>query len=319
MAHYNVLLVRKIKTLSAFRRAANYIERDNAPQHGDPARRGQNLTIVGRDRDPTAYLQERLSTLSRAPRSNSVLTLEYIDSASPSWFAQSSPAEIGQWIDRTRQFMADQHGADNIVLMELHADQTSYNLHTLVVPIDPDTERLNARRWTGGRTKLRAMHDRLETYTRDMGLRRGLEGSVMTHDEVRQWVKRVGAPTPYVGDLLRGIEVEPLPTGADPRAWAVAQTDKVRSVVGDQLRDLTAKTTHLEMDNDRLRGNVDMLRDRVDELEALVSGDGELGSQEEPSGKTRLGKAKGRASRTPEPEVPEPNEDAMEMMMGMMG
>ena len=79
---------------------------------------------------------------------------------------------------------------------QLHMDETTPHLTGFIAPTDPQTGRLNARRWIGGAERCSASADRLRGRWGHLGLRRGIEGSKAKHQSVRRFYAAMNAPEP---------------------------------------------------------------------------------------------------------------------------
>lgn len=65
-----------------------------------------------------------------------------------------------------------------------------------IAPTDPETGRLNARRWIGGAERCSAQQTAYADAVAHLGLRRGVEGSKAKHQTVRRFYAAMNAPEP---------------------------------------------------------------------------------------------------------------------------
>ena len=104
-------------------------------------------------------------------------------------------------------------GAENVVYAGIHRDETTPHMYAYVVPRDPESGRLNAKRWLGGAKALRDMQSEFaEQVGRQHGLERGLEGSRSRHTTIQAYYGRVekgsqqtpnvDVPDPSIGDRV---------------------------------------------------------------------------------------------------------------------
>jgi len=274
MTAYDIVLMRKLKRAD-IPRAEAYIKREANNHHGDPSRMSQNVPLHGGD-NWTRTVNERIDGLPYTFRKDGVAAIEYVFTGSPRWFREASGGELGQWIDRNVQWLKNIYGADRLVGAHLHMDQTTANMHALVMPIT-DAGRFSARDYTGGAFGGQKVSRQLDSHVHavsDLGFVRGTPNSIASHETVKEWLHNVTAPVPHVRDILRGIEVEPTPSGTDPVHWARGQTEKIREVMRPHLEIAYGHITHVEHQNDILRGNNEMLRQRADR--------GERGAPDDP-------------------------------------
>ena len=70
-------------------------------------------------------------------------------------------------------------------------------MYAYVVPRDPESGRLNAKRWLGG---ARALRDMQTEFVQDVGqqhgLERGIEGSKAKHTTIKQHYAAISKPVP---------------------------------------------------------------------------------------------------------------------------
>ena len=152
-------------------------------------------------------------------------------------------------------------------------------MYAYVVPRDPETGRLNAKRWLGGAKALREMQTEFaEQVGRQHGLERGLEGSKSRHTTIQAYygrVERGGEQTPRV-DV-------PEPSIGD-RVNVRAYGEKVAKSVVGQLRpkwqELTAKASELEAAKKAEREARATVADQDKRLRPIVDALRPLNSQE---------------------------------------
>lgn len=85
----------------------------------------------------------------------------------------------------------------------IHRDETTPHLVAYVVPLDPNTGRLNARKWLGGRAVLSQMQTDFANHVKNLGLERGIEGSKAEHTTIKDYYAKVNQPTPKVKGVDR--------------------------------------------------------------------------------------------------------------------
>ena len=72
------------------------------------------------------------------------------------------------------EWLKQRHGAENVVYAGIHQDETTPHMYAYVVPRDPESGRLNAKRWLGG---AKALRDMQSEFAEQVGRQHGLEGS----------------------------------------------------------------------------------------------------------------------------------------------
>ena len=126
------------------------------------------------------------SMLPEKRRKAAVLAVEYVMTASPSWWATASAEQQQQFFDRSVKWLADKYGADRIVTASIHRDEKTPHLSAFVVPLTADG-RLSAKEFIGSKAKMTADQTSYAEVVRDLGLERGIEGSRAQHQRVKSY------------------------------------------------------------------------------------------------------------------------------------
>lgn len=201
---FAILRYAKLTSMAAIRGTAAHMRRTIPTPNADPALTPENRILVGSD-DPVADALARLpkpdargadGKLLR--RSNSVLAVEFLLTTSPEWWRDASQDERDRWMGQSLAWLQHEWGAENVVHVEPHLDETTGHLTGLIVPVDLRTGRLNARAWIGGRasknepgtSRLSGHQTRYAEAVEDLGLRRGRTGSTATHTTLREYQRR---------------------------------------------------------------------------------------------------------------------------------
>ncbi|WP_319784513.1 MobV family relaxase [Oceanisphaera sp. IT1-181] len=122
--------------------------------------------------------------LPKKYRSDAVLCVEYLITASPEYFEAGDDGT--KYFEDAVDWLKARHGAENVVATTVHRDETSPHLVAYVVPLD-DKGKLNAKKYLGGRVVLRNMQsDFAKNVGEKYGLERGIEGSKATHTTLKQ-------------------------------------------------------------------------------------------------------------------------------------
>lgn len=223
--NFAIYRVEKITHGGSLAAAAQHMARMRPTPNADPGRRARNRVLVGSE-DPEADVRALLPELGARTedgrlrrRSNSVLAIEVLLTASPEWWSSSTPEQRRDWLERSTEFLVETYGRENIAHLALHQDERTPHLTGFVVPLDEGC--LNARRWTGGRGRLAAQQTAYAAAVAPLGLVRGVEGSPAKHERVK---RHYGALAQPVGE----IEVETPPRILlNPATWAAEQTRKL--------------------------------------------------------------------------------------------
>ena len=270
MAHFAILRVQKLKSAVAVHRSMKHSFRAQDTPNADA-----ELTHLNEHFGAHSVAEGMAAFRSRLPesfRKDAVQAVEYLITASPEAMQGKPKSEQDAYFRDSPEWLKQRHGAENVVYAGIHRDETTPHMYAYVVPRDPESGRLNAKRWLGGAKALRDMQSEFaEQVGRQHGLERGLEGSRSRHTTIQA----------YYGRVEKGSQQRSMWTfrsvyrGSCERP---AYGEKVAKSVVGQLRpkwqELTAKANELEAakraerearatvddQNKRLRPLVDALR-----------------------------------------------------------
>lgn len=177
-----ILRVEKLKTLGNVAGSLSHTYRTRETQNANPERFDDN-TLHSSPETVLAALKARLP-LKR--RKDAVVCLEYFIGASPEWFVGRSQADQDKYFADALAWLKLRHGADNVLDFSIHRDETSPHLVAYVVPLVDG--KLNAKRFTGGRTALSVMQTEFaKKVGLPYGLERGVEGSKARHTTIKEY------------------------------------------------------------------------------------------------------------------------------------
>lgn len=237
---YAIVGIAKLKTPGNIAGVLAHMYRTRETPNSDGR---ENLTMI-----PATPLDEIMAEINSCPnrKSNSVLCYDLLLTASPEFFYDKTPEQVKDWAETSLQWAGDKFGKSNIKGAVLHLDECqtgSPHLQICLTAIDP-TGRLNARFFTGGRAKLRALWTEYAGAMKKYGLKRGREFSPAKHKEIKE----------FYADVRRGIELAkgrdftpddlPAPTMGDrldPKEYAVKLVNHVANFYRKQNGNLKAE------------------------------------------------------------------------------
>ena len=198
---YAIMRHQKLKTWGHVAAVAGHHTRTRPTPNANPST--SNKWLVG---DPARDICQSVRSLigARKVRSNAVLAIEVVMTATPEFFRPGSPGSAGLYDpDRLAAFerqamdwLRQTFGAGNVASAVVHLDESTPHVQAVVVPIDPDTDRLSASRWLDGPKKLRALQDSFADFCWSLGLSRGIKGSKAQHARVAQFYNAVNSAVP---------------------------------------------------------------------------------------------------------------------------
>lgn len=233
-------------------------------------------------KESSNWLQDINSEIQAAgakPRSNSVLALDTIYTASPEFFQERTNAENDKFFQDCLKFHNEHFG--HIISAVVHYDETTPHLHVISVPLTKDG-RLSARDVIGNKAKMSKTQDSFfEQVGRGYGLERGIhmDGqekkqhiSAQEHElhEIKQQIAREQ-------EKLEAIEhsEETARTRAQEYKQTAAQLQKEieqlqeeRSKQHKSLLQLTEATNNKQKEIKRLNYT---LKEKKGEFEAITS------------------------------------------------
>ncbi len=266
---YAVMRFNKLKTMGQVSSRGAHNERTRATPNADDERRGENERLAGTG-DWQADVQARLDDAPKI-RANAVLALDYVFTASRSFFEGGDEREratrLDAWRDRTMDWLRERFGADNVVAAILHRDELTPHIQAMVVPID-ERGHLAAKTFIGTPSKVSEMQTSYARAVEDLGLVRGVQGSVADHQTVRDYYAKIMEPTPAPEIVRQHLEVErPGRLVGNPERWASEQHEKIAERITPALDAALTKATHYEEQAAKAEANVVVLQQRVREVE----------------------------------------------------
>lgn len=191
MTNFAILRTQKLHHRSALRRSLSHAFRKQHTPNADPQRSKQNRFHVTEDIAKALGLFD--SRLPEKRRSNAVLCIEYLVTASPQALRGMSLEEQDRYFEDALSWIFAKHGAVNVVHAGVHRDESTPHLYCYVVPID-NFGKLNCRSFLGGPKALSAMQtDFALAVGKVHGLSRGKIGSKAKHHRVKHWYAEVAA------------------------------------------------------------------------------------------------------------------------------
>lgn len=201
---------------------------------------------------------------SYCPRKNAVIAYDMLLAASPEFFDGKTPGQVTEWAEASLQWACRKFGRQNIKAAVLHLDEQetgSPHLSLLVIP--EVNQKLNARYYTGGREKLRALWTEYAVDMKPFGLVRGREFSPAKHKQIKDYyadiregeklaakrkVKAADLPAPTMGDRV------------NPREYAAELINKVTAYLRRENGNLRAALQAAEKELEQVKGRT--ARDR---------------------------------------------------------
>lgn len=194
---YAILRTEKLKTFGNIGGSLAHNYRDIETKNADPSLTPNNSHSLPDAESVKNAISERLP---EKRRSDSVLCIEYMITASPEWTGWNDERQK-EFFDKSVQWLENRHGKNNVVATSIHRDETTPHLIAYVVPLDNDTGRLNAKKFLGGKSTLSKMQSDFADTIKHLGLERGIEGSKAEHTKIKDYYAKVNEPVPKIGKI----------------------------------------------------------------------------------------------------------------------
>lgn len=194
---YAILRTAKLKTIGNIGGSLAHNYRERETKNADPSKINENTHSLP---DSESVKKAIVTRLPEKRRSDAVLCIEYMISASPEWTGWNDERQK-IFFDQSIQWLENRHGKNNVVATSIHRDETTPHLVAYVVPLDEETGKLNAKKFLGGRATLSKMQTDFANTVEDLGLERGIEGSKAEHTKIKDYYARVNEPIPQLGKI----------------------------------------------------------------------------------------------------------------------
>lgn len=232
----------KHHSLGTLKAAASHTMRTRPTANADPS--GPAPEIWVGSSDPA---QDVASMLPEKRRTNAVLSLEYLVTASPEFFQEQPPKVWRRYLEDQLDMLRGYYGKQNVVSAVLHLDERTPHLSVQVVPLVDG--KLNARALVGTREACRIIQDMAGEVGKPYGVLRGKPRSTAKHQDVRQWY---GELEPRMAQAQKTLEradkVEQLEVLVRQRAKQLLEAEKLLAIEQERIAKLAASLTPIEED-----------------------------------------------------------------------
>ena len=182
---YAILRTAKLKTVGNIIGSLSHNYRTRETPNADPSREADNLHQIKTQKEAAEAIRKRIPTKHRK---DAVLCIEYMITASPDFFCDENDKAI--YFEVAHQWLKAKHGAENVVTVSIHEDETTPHMVAYVVPLD-EHGKLNAKKFLGGREKLSEMQTDFANHVQGLGLERGIKGSKAKHTSIKEYYARI--------------------------------------------------------------------------------------------------------------------------------
>lgn len=142
---FAILRAEKLKTMGNIGGSLAHNYRTIDTPNADP---GQTENNVHSLKNPEAVKNAISERLPEKRRSDAVLCVEYMITASPEWQGWNDDRQ-NEYFKQAVEWLEQRHGKHNVVATSIHRDETTPHLVAYVVPLDQETGKLNAKKFLG--------------------------------------------------------------------------------------------------------------------------------------------------------------------------
>jgi hypothetical protein len=167
-----------------------HTDRERETLNADETKIDKNIYFVGEKGTPLRHLvDEQINSHGGKPRKDSVECVEFLMTASPEFFSNSS--KTIEFVRQSKQFMENlENRGMKFVKACVHLDETTPHIAAYAVPFD-ENGKLNAKSHLGGKEKLSALQDEYAEVMQPLGLERGTKGSIAEHQKVQTYYGKI--------------------------------------------------------------------------------------------------------------------------------
>lgn len=219
----------------------------------DRERSGLNLQLIQSDN----WMQDIKAEIERAgarTRSNSVVALDTLYTASPSFFEGKTREQTEDFFRDCLQFHQRQFG--HIISAVIHYDETTPHLHIVSVPLTADG-RLSAREIVGNKQNMSRLQDEFfEQVGRGYGLERG------TRSDGQEKRKHISAQEKRMQELEQQVSA---------LSERVERLTEQTELTAAEYRDTYKKTAHINELRQQARQELTQTRQQLKSLNSILT------------------------------------------------
>jgi 5S rRNA maturation endonuclease (ribonuclease M5) len=185
-----IFRIEKLKSWSSVGASGAHNHRLRETKNADPSKK--NIEIIGPPHGMSVveFAQQKLKDTKI--RSNAVLGVEVLLTASPEYFRPENPKLHGSYDEKKLQAWREamepwiKEKFPHAVSAVLHLDEATPHYHVIDLPLDA-RGKLNCREKFGGKEKLADWQTEAARVVAKLGIERGVPGSTATHTAVKKY------------------------------------------------------------------------------------------------------------------------------------
>ena len=255
--NYAILRTAKLKTMGNIGGSLAHSYRTIETPNANPNLTSKNHHSVA---TPEAVKQAIKDRLPEKRRSDAVLCIEYLITASPEWEGWGKSQEA-EFFKQASLWLMDKHGAENVAGVSIHRDISTPQLVAYVVPID-HKGKLNCKNFLGGRVKLNQMQTDFANTVADLGLTRGKEGSKAKHTSIKAYYHDI--------NHARDFSITTVAPKPDMFESKARYGEKVTAAVIEQIEPTVKAANSILMDYEKAKVDKSVVEESYETLKKRV-------------------------------------------------
>jgi len=251
---YQIMRIAKLKTAAKIVTAIRHNVRTRGVPNADPKRAKLNTFEVAVSEEQA--LARWRAVLPEKRRSDAVTLTEVVITASPGAFSRDD--QWRRYLEEGVKYFTEKHGAENVVSVAYHWDETTPHVHVLAVPMIDG--RLSQKALYGaGRKDMATLQTKFhEAVAVRHGLERGVEKSSAKHQDVRRYYG--------LSEQERETKRNALAKAQQERAAVEYRVSKERKLA-EEVAELNATVEPLRKERDAAREDARRARGEVVEIQ----------------------------------------------------
>jgi len=213
---FAILRTAKLTTAGNIGGLNAHLTRSMEVPNADPDLANYNSRPIG-SADLWRDVRQRIEQSGAKVRTNSVLAVEHLITASPELFnyrvietegKKKLHGNVDAWKEfekSAQKWLIERYGRENVVNFTVHKDESNPHIHAVVVPIL--NGKLNCRAFLGGREKLSEMQTSFAKSVEHIGLQRGIEGSKAKHMDIKDFHGMAQEAKKPLQGVIQGIKL----------------------------------------------------------------------------------------------------------------
>lgn len=264
------MCIKKMKTKGAISNSYDHNMRIRFCDNADKERSSLNRELFPDTIPYTQFLKNKISdsphykNKAHTIRKNAVLALDICVSVNKEELEENPKFDIDIFCDKVKEWLIQNYGEKNIAGAVLHLDEHAPHIHAMVIPMTEDG-RLSCYRFIRSRDDMEKMQDSIAEALEDIGIERGLRGSVATPVTMKRFYGAVEQDNiDTLPKPLQGETAEQYATRAN-LAFNEEKMRKHKEILEHQRREVELETELKQFLAQR--DEQDKLRDKVAEME----------------------------------------------------